>query len=461
MDAPQSPEKPTSESLAIRAPSLLIVDDDVGFVHAAAEVARLEGFEITLASELSQALHRMRQRDYDLALVDLDLPDGSGLQLLEDIDAERTRAVIVTGRPSVETALQSLRNSVVDYLVKPISPERLRELLQAAAIDRRMEPPSAPMPNHGMVGASRGFQAVCRMIEKVAPTDAPVLVHGESGVGKELVARAIHEASGCTGPFVAVNCGAVAGELLASQLFGHEKGSFTGAVSRHMGFLEQAAHGTLFLDEITEMAPTLQTHLLRVLDFGCYRRVGGHTDFSVDVRIVSATNRDPREAVASGRLREDLYYRLSGFDIPVPPLREREGDAVRLADAFLAELNARGGTHHAFAPDTIDAIARAPWPGNVRELRNAVQRNYILAEDGVVRIAPQSFPMPADESSHTITFTIGTSFEEMERRILRKTLQHYGNNRRRAAAALGITARTIRNRLARERGAMVTDDEEG
>jgi DNA-binding NtrC family response regulator len=444
-----------------RAPTLLIVDDDVGFVHAAAELARTHGFEITIAGELRQAVQRVRQRDFDLALVDLDLPDGNGLDLLRDVDCERTRAVIVTGRPTVESALQSLRSAVVDYLVKPICPERLQELLHDTAQARRIEPPGPATTCHGMVGASPAFQTVCRMIDKVAPTEAAVLVHGESGVGKELIARAIHTASGRTGPFVAVNCGAVAGELLASQLFGHEKGSFTGAVSRHLGFLEQAAHGTLFLDEITEMAPVLQTHLLRVLDFGCYRRVGGHVDLPVEVRIVSATNRDPREAVACGRLREDLYYRLCGFDIPVSPVRQREGDAVRLAEAFLAELNARAGTRHAFAPDALDAIANAAWPGNVRELRNAVQRAHILAEDGVVRLSPQTLQLFTDaESSHTITFTIGTSFEEMERRILRKTLQHFGNNRRRAAAALGITARTIRNRLARERDMAVADDDE-
>src|SRR6478609_4467949 len=214
MEPSRSSDRTTSEQSAIRAPTLLIVDDDVGFVHATAEVARLEGYEITIASELNQALQRMRQRDYDLALVDLDLPDGNGLRLLDDIDAQRTRAVIVTGRPSVESVLHSLRSSVVDYLVKPICPERLRELLQAAATDRRIAPPIAPAPNHGMVGASRGFQSVCQMIEKVAPTDAAVRVHGESGVGKELIARAIHEASGCSNPFVAVNCGAIAGELL-------------------------------------------------------------------------------------------------------------------------------------------------------------------------------------------------------------------------------------------------------
>src|SRR4249919_720962 len=437
-----------------RPPSLLIVDDDVGFVHAAAEIARLHGYDITIAGELSQAMHRVRQRDFDVALVDLDLPDGSGLSLLQDVDHERTRAIVVTGKPTVESALASMRrNSVVDYLIKPIAPDRLREVFAACAQHCRNVAPRPPEAWHDMVGESEAFQATQRMIEKVAPSDASVLVHGESGCGKELVARAIHTASGRHGPFVAVNCGAVAGELLASQLFGHEKGSFTGAVSRHYGFLEQAAHGTLFLDEITEMAPALQTHLLRVLDFGCYRRVGGHVDLPVEVRIVSATNRDPLEAVSSGRLRDDLYWRLCGFAIPVPPLRERDDDALLLADAFLADLNTRGATQHVFDPETRESIRQAPWPGNVRELRNAVQRAYILAEGGQVRIAAQSMPQRAlSESPNTITFAVGTSFEEMERHILRKTLQHFGNNRRRAAAALGITTRTIRNRLARERG---------
>jgi len=436
-----------------RSPSLLIVDDDVGFVHAAAEIARNQGFEITIAGELGQAMHRVRQRDFDVALVDLELPDGNGMSLLQDVDDQRTRAIVVTGKPTVESALESMRkNAVVDYLIKPIAPDRLREVFESCANQHRATPPRQPESWHDMVGTSGAFQSTRRMIEKVAPSDASVLVHGESGCGKELVARAIHAASGRPGPFVAVNCGAVAGELLASQLFGHEKGSFTGAVARHYGFLEQAAHGTLFLDEITEMAPALQTHLLRVLDFGCYRRVGGHVDLPVEVRIVSATNRDPLEAVQSGRLREDLYYRLCGFAIPVPALRDRDEDAVLLADAFLAELNSRGGTRLAFGSDTLAQIRQSPWHGNVRELRNAVQRAYILAEDGEVRIPAQAMPQRAlSESPNTITFAVGTTFEEMERHILRKTLQHFGNNRRRAAAALGITPRTIRNRLARER----------
>jgi DNA-binding NtrC family response regulator len=433
-------------------PSLLIVDDDVGFVHAAAEIARMQGYDITVAGELKQAMHRVQQRDFDLALVDLDLPDGSGLSLLEDMDRVRTQAIVVTGQPTVESALQSFRNAVVDYLIKPIAPERLRQLFESCRGHRRAAAHARGVSWHGMVGASDAFVEMRRLVEKVGPCDASVLVHGESGSGKELVARALHAMGGRSGPFVAVNCGAVAGELLASQLFGHEKGSFTGAVARHQGFLEQAAHGTLFLDEITEMAPALQTHLLRVLDFGSFRRVGGDADLPVQVRIVSATNRDPLEAVASGRLREDLYYRLCGFAIAVPPLRDRGDDAVLLAEAFLADLNARGSTRHDFAADTLERIRLSPWPGNVRELRNAVQRAYILAEDGLVRLPPQALPQrPLSESANTITFAVGTTLEEMERHILRKTLQHYGNNRRRAAAALGITPRTIRNRLARER----------
>jgi DNA-binding NtrC family response regulator len=304
-----------------------------------------------------------------------------------------------------------------------------------------------------MVGASGQFRDVVDMIKRVAPGDIAVLVHGESGSGKELVARAIHDAGGRSGPFVAVNCGAIAPELLSSQLFGHEKGSFTGAFARHRGYLERAANGTLFLDEVSEMPLALQTHLLRVLDYGSYHRVGGDQDLPVAARIVSATNRDPLCAVSAGLLREDLYYRLCGFDIAVPPLRDRGDDVLLLADAFLDEFNAAAGTGHAFDAGAAKALRRSPWPGNVRELRNAVKRAHILADGGIVRIPPAALPQRAlQETDSTITFAVGTSLEEMERHVLQKTLRHFGNNRSRAAAALGITPRTIRNRLARDRG---------
>jgi DNA-binding NtrC family response regulator len=433
-------------------PSLLIVDDDVGFVHAVAHIAKLKGFDITVAADPGHALDRILQCDYDLLLVDLDLANGTGLALLEAVDRQRIQLIMTSERAVTASARASRRDGGVDPLLKPIAPEYLGQLLDHCLRHRRRRA-ALPGRSHDMVGASPAFAQLVHLIDKVAPTAAAVLVHGESGSGKELVARAIHHASGRGGPFVAVNCGAVAGDLLASQLFGHEKGSFTGAVTRHRGFLEEAARGTLLLDEITEMPAGLQAHLLRVLDYGSYRRVGGDTELPVEVRIVSATNRDPLAAVAAGQLREDLYYRLCGFAIPVPPLREREDDVVLLADAFLAELNAAHDTRHAFAIDVPETLRALPWTGNVRELRNAVVRAYILAEDGLVQAPQPSTPASGAvaESDSTITFAIGTSLEEMERQILRKTLQHYGNNRRRAAAALGITPRTIRNRLARDR----------
>jgi DNA-binding NtrC family response regulator len=435
----------------VSAPSLLIVDDDVGFVDCAAGIARGQGFNITVAGELRQARNRIHECDYDLALVDIALP-GGGLALLDGVDHERTQAIAIAETPMSESMLHSLRRADIDCLVKPIAPEKLQVLMETCASRRKRES-GAVRQWHGMVGASAQFRDVVDMIKRVAPGDIAVLVHGESGSGKELVARAIHDAGGRSGPFVAVNCGAIAPELLSSQLFGHEKGSFTGAFARHRGYLERAANGTLFLDEVSEMPLALQTHLLRVLDYGSYHRVGGDQDLPVAARIVSATNRDPLCAVSAGLLREDLYYRLCGFDIAVPPLRDRGDDVLLLADAFLDEFNAAAGTGHAFDAGAAKALRRSPWPGNVRELRNAVKRAHILADGGIVRIPPAALPQRAlQETDSTITFAVGTSLEEMERHVLQKTLRHFGNNRSRAAAALGITPRTIRNRLARDRG---------
>jgi len=285
----------------------------------------------------------------------------------------------------------------------------------------------------------------------VAPTEASVLIVGESGTGKELVARAIHEESGRSGSLIAVNSGAVPPELLASQLFGHEKGSFTGAHSRQAGFFEQAHGGSLFLDEITEMPLHLQVHLLRVLESKIVRRVGGQVDIPVDVRVISATNRLPQQAIVEGRLREDLFYRLSEFPLSLPPLRDRPDDIPVLADTFLARLNERYRTHRSFAPGVVERFRRHRWPGNVRELRNMVQRAYILAEGNLVDVSieTQHACGPIAEDMHSITFRIGTTVEEIERRMLFKTLAYFGDNKIKAAEALGISAKTIYNWLAR------------
>jgi DNA-binding NtrC family response regulator len=284
----------------------------------------------------------------------------------------------------------------------------------------------------------------------VARTDATVLLQGESGVGKELVAMAIHAESGRPGAFVAVNCGAIAPDLRGSQLFGHEKGSFAGASGRHHGLFEQARRGTLFLDEITDMPVPLQAGLLRALESRTLRRIGGSEDVPLDVRVIAATQRVPAHAIAEGRLREDLYYRLAEFPLLLPPLRERPEDILPIAEHFLARLNRQYGTHRTFARDVEAVLQQHGWPGNVRELKNVVQRAFILADTDVVRpdLDQLRTARPVAETASTVTFAVGTPLEEIERRMLFKTLAFFDNNKARTAEALGVTTKTIYNRLA-------------
>jgi DNA-binding NtrC family response regulator len=432
-------------------PSLLIVDDDVAFVRAAAEIARGANYDVTVADCVRQAMLRLERGHFDLALIDLTLPDGSGLDLIEHCDLARTRVVLATGHPTVESALRALRMPVLDYLVKPIEPHLYRQLLERSAAQRVIPAPRPEQGWHGLVGASPALQKIIAQVERVAPTDVTVLIQGESGVGKELVARAIHANSGRSGDFVALNCGAVAPELLASQLFGHERGSFTGAATRHAGYFEQARGGTLFLDEVTEMPLHLQVHLLRALENRVIRRVGGQEDIAVDARIVAATNYQVGRAVSDARLREDLYYRLGEFPILVPPLRERPEDIGPLAAVFLARLNQRYGTRKAFSSAANEQLRRFPWPGNIRELRNVVGRAYIMAHANTISEPLEGFRIaaPLDETPHSLTVGVGMSLEEIERRMLYKTLEYFADDKSKAARALGVSVKTIYNRLAR------------
>ncbi len=430
--------------------SLFIVDDDVGFVHAAAEIARIAGYDISVAGTLQQAKARAAQSTFDIALVDLSLPDGNGLDLLEHLDiGARTQVILITGNPTVESALKALHLPIVDYVVKPLHAHQFSALLERASSRARVPAPIVGETWHGLAGGTSVVQEIRRQIVRVAPTEASVFIHGESGVGKELVAGAIHAESGRSGGFVALNCGAVPAELLTSQLFGHERGSFTGASARHVGLFEQANGGTLFLDEITEMPIHLQVHLLRALETRQIRRVGGHEDISIDVRVVAATNRPHEEAMRQSRLREDLYYRLAEFPLHVPPLRERPEDILPLGALFLQRLNERYGTRREFTRDALDQLQQHSWPGNIRELKNAVQRAYILADgDEVDNLVPQeSQARPLAETATTITFAIGTPMNEIERRMLFKTLAFYDNNKAKTARALGVTTKTIYNRL--------------
>src|SRR5947208_304303 len=379
----------------------LLIDDDASFQAALAELVRAEGFSVDTAASLGEARAFLGEHTPDLALVDLKLPDGSGLELLREIDSSvPTEIVLITGHATVDSAVEALRSGASDYLTKPVDIPRLKSVL-ANVVRRRelreeIESLRGTLRSLGhfgpLIGASPAMQAVYDMIARVAPTDATVLVQGESGTGKELVAETLHQLSRRRKqPFVALNCGAVSPQLIESELFGHEKGSFTGADRQHKGYFERAHGGTLFLDEITEMPQELQVKLLRVLETGQFMRVGTTTPMSADVRLIAATNRNPDLAVADGKLREDLYHRLNVFPISMPPLRDRGTDIELLAQHFLDLLNKQESADKSFAPGAIAALYAHNWPGNVRELKNYAQRAFILADNVIdADLAPTS-----------------------------------------------------------------------
>lgn len=301
-----------------------------------------------------------------------------------------------------------------------------------------------------LYGRSAVMREVYTMIDKVAPTEATVFIVGESGCGKELVAQTIHQLSGrATRVFVPVNCGAIPQNLIEAELFGFEKGAFTGASRVHKGFFERASGGTLLLDEITEMVPEMQVRLLRVLETGCFTRVGGTEEIPVDVRVVAATNRDPLDAVAEGQLREDLMYRLAVFPLLVPPLRAREDDIGLLAEHFLRGFNAEAGTQKTLSAEALVELCRRPWTGNVRELKNCLQRAFILADEELrpEHLAPVEQLDLSQREGDRLQFAIGTPLAEMERQTIFATLDHCGGNKKRTAELLGVSLKTLYNRL--------------
>ena len=439
-------------------PVLVIVDDDRDFAAKAASLARSRGFAIHVAHSVAESA-RFACMPRDLSLLDIDLPDGSGFDVLEKFQLDDYgKIVFVTGEPSAESAARAVSMSVSDYLTKPLSLDKLDQLLREVSIRVSRRGAAASAANFGLVGESRAIRRMRQEIAKIAGSDVSVLITGETGTGKELVARALHRASGRRGPLVAVNCGAVAPDLLASQLFGHERGSFTGANARHIGVFEQAQHGTLFLDEIAEMSPQMQVYLLRVLESGAVTRVGGSSEISVAARVVAATNRYPHSAIADGLLREDLYYRLAGYEIALPPLRDREDDILLLVHAFLDELNASNGTRRELDPRCEDALRQHGWPGNVRELRSAISRAYLTADGDHIALFPQRSGAVAAGGMHDdrvhdesmqLVFRVGMTYAEMETAMLMKTLAHKGGDKHATAAALGVNTRTIHNQLAR------------
>lgn len=439
----------------------LVVDDDPGFASALVDFLQAEGLSVTTVATLEAAHRAIRRALPDILLVDLLLPDGSGLDLINDIDCDHTKIIIITAHPSIDSAVASLRARVFDFLIKPLDIQRLqaclrslKNILERDRVETIHMPPVEelePRPNQLMVGQSPAMQKVYDVIKKVAVTDITVFLQGESGTGKELAAQAIHQLSARQArPFLAVNCGAVSASLIGSELFGHERGSFTGANRQHKGFFERAATGTLFLDEITEMPLELQVQLLRVLETGKLVRVGGDQEIPVDVRLIAATNWDPEEALAQGKLREDLFYRLNVFPIRLPPLRERGGDITFLANYFLNLLNQQHGGQKCFTAAAIRSLALHPWPGNVRELRNAVQRAFVLAhDDAQIDVAHFEHLIDSKRLSDgdPMRLSVGMPIDEAERRLILATLAHFEGNKPLTAETLGISLKTLYNRL--------------
>jgi len=353
-----------------------------------------------------------------------------------------------------------MKDGAYDYLTKPVDPARLQVLLEKAVerteTVREVHLLRRQLRQRGafgrLVAGAPAMQEVTRQLELVAPTDATVLIVGETGTGKELVARTIHELSPRQrGPFVALNCAAIPETLLESEIFGHEKGAFTGAMERRQGCFELADGGTLFLDEVAEMQPATQVKFLRVLQEGRFRRVGGKAELQVDVRILAATNKDPAKAVQEGAIREDLYYRLNVFTIALPPLRERLDDLPELVHAFLETFNERyGRAVKGMDEAALAVLRRHPWPGNVRELENVVERAVILCPGDLIGVAylptPLAPPQPAAEGTGVV-LSVGTTVEEAERQLILRTLAHTGNNKARAAEILGISLKTLHNKL--------------
>jgi two-component system response regulator AtoC len=437
-------------------PHALAVDDDPNFLSALAELIEGQGFTTNTACTLRDARAQVSHRVPDVALVDLYLPDGSGIELLKDLElGASTEVVLMTGHADVESAVQALRLGASDYLTKPLDIGRLKSILANVASVQPAPSVAAPVEENRevgrlglLLGASSPMQALYEMLTRVAPTDASVFLIGESGTGKDLAAQTLHQLSKRTrAPFLPLNCGAISPTLIESELFGHERGSFTGAARRHKGYFERAHTGTLFLDEITEMPIELQVKLLRALETGTVVRIGGDQPVEVDVRVIAATNRDPQKAVHDGKLREDLLYRLQVFPIHMPPLRERGEDVQLLAEYFLAQLNERQGTSKAFTEESMERLRSHSWPGNVRELKNVVHRAFIMADQ---EISPRSLPREVGGDSGSVRslhFQVGTSIEEVERRLIMATLEAYGGNKRKTADVLGVSLKTLYNRL--------------
>ncbi|GGF54668.1 sigma-54-dependent transcriptional regulator [Alteromonas lipolytica] len=431
--------------------TVLLVDDDAEFTDVACTIIEFLGHEVLTAANLAEAKEWLSKETFDHILLDFMLPDGSGLHLLESLPAgKQPRVTLITGHPSVKGIIKDMCGSNVDYLVKPIQREDLESVFsQKKTASSKKAQPAITKHFGQLIGESAPMQELYKLVSRVSRTKANVMLLGESGVGKEVVAAAIHAASECEGPYVATNCGAFSKELIGSELFGHEKGAFTGAVGRKEGVFEQAENGTLFLDEITEMPIDMQPNLLRVLENKVVIRVGGTKAMPVNCRVVSATNRSMQEIAESKVLREDIYFRLAVFPITIPPLRERKEDIPLLAEYFINQLNAENDTRFKWQPEQLEKLKTYDWPGNVRELRHFVHRAAIMSDPDSESIElPKTIESPfAKKQTLSTGLKAGRTIEEVEKELIYATLEKVDGNKTTAAEMLGISTKTLYNRL--------------
>ncbi|HTP31639.1 MAG TPA: sigma-54 dependent transcriptional regulator [Candidatus Acidoferrales bacterium] len=453
---------------------VLVVEDDAVQRSDLAEMVAACGFEVVVAGDGREALARIAATPVNAILTDLVMPRMDGISLLKEMSArgDHTPAIVLTACGGIDKAVSVVHDlKAFWFLEKPVQPGVLRTLLERAIekhhllqeADRLQRQLSYQGVLCELVGDSPCMQEIYSLLRQVAPTSASVLISGESGTGKELVARAIHSLSPrSAGPFIAINCAALPESLMESELFGHEKGAFTGAAERRAGCFEQAHHGTLLLDEIGEMPIATQAKLLRVIEESKVRRLGGSSDIPISVRVLAATNRKPEQAIENKHLREDLYYRLNVFHVSLPPLRERTQDIPALSGALIRDLNRRHGCRvTGLTAEVLERFQAFSWPGNVREMRNVIERAVIVAAEGEIELrhlpssmGPGTATPPVQPAAvaaavpdDVLQVRVGSRMEEVEEAFLRLTLKHTNNNKRKAAQMLGLCLRTLHNKL--------------
>ena len=444
---------------------ILIADDEQAITAGLGAILGDEGYEIEIAGDGQKALERLTADTFGVVLADLKMPKLDGLALLKELQQRGvpTECIIITGQATVDSAVEAMRQGAYDYIEKPLNAEKLNRLkaLIPKALDkfnvqlknRELASRLESLTHYGeLTGQSEQMREVYQIIDAVAPSTASVLILGESGTGKELVARAMHTKSErAKGPFMALNCAALPKDILENELFGHEKGAFTGSTNEKAGAFEMADGGTIFLDEVAEMSPDIQVKLLRALETRTVRRLGGKKEISVDIRIVAATNKDLQKAIAEGELREDLYYRLAVVELVLPPLRERQGDLRLLAEEFLARFAKQNNKQVVGFDDRAwDWILSYHWPGNVRELKNAVERAVIMTRTDRVSVddvAPRHLRQ-GGEIAAAVTIPVGSTVAEARRQLVLRTFASTGGDHARTSKMLGLSPAELTAELA-------------